>query len=161
RSLIAIQSEGRPSSVPEGYVAIVARVDKNTSDTEMERIKGDLRELEYDAQTFQDSIGIFKQVIGAVIAVLNFFAIIALIAASFGIVNTLLMAVQERTKEIGLMKAMGLSRGKIFVLFSLEAILLGFWGSLFGSLAGIGIGQLVNRYASNTFLKELPGFTLT
>ena len=98
---------------------------------------------------------------GAIIAVLNFFAIIALVAASFGIVNTLLMAVQERTKEIGLMKAMGLGGGKIFLLFSIEAILLGFWGSLLGSLAGIGVGMIANSYASSTFLKDLPGFSLT
>jgi len=86
---------------------------------------------------------------------------IALLAASFGIINTLLMAVQERTREIGLMKAMGLGRNKIFMLFSIEAVLLGFWGSLLGSLAGIGIGQVVNRIASDTFLKDLPGFNLT
>lgn len=59
------------------------------------------------------------------------------------------------------MKAMGLGRNKIFMLFSIEAVLLGFWGSLLGSLAGIGIGQVVNRIASDTFLKDLPGFDLT
>ncbi len=161
RNLVAVQSEGKPASAPEGYLGVIARVDKNTTSEEMERIKSDLRDKGYDAQTFQDQIGILKQVIGAIIMVLNFFAVIALIAASFGIVNTLLMAVQERTKEIGLMKAMGLGRGKIFLLFSLEAILLGFWGSLFGSLAGIGVGMIANNYASSTFLKDLPGFSLT
>lgn len=161
RSLVALQSEGKPKSAPEGYMAIIARADKNATDDQMEQIKNDIKEIGFDAQTFKDSIGIFKQVIGAVIAVLNFFAIIALVAASFGIVNTLLMAVQERTKEIGLMKAMGLGGGKIFLLFSIEAILLGFWGSLLGSLAGIGVGMVANHIASDTFLKDLPGFTLT
>lgn len=161
RNLSAVQSEGKPAAAPTGYMAVIARVAKGTSDGDMQRIKSDLKAKGYDAQTFQDSIGVFKQVIGAIIMVLNFFAIIALLAASFGIVNTLLMAVQERTKEIGLMKAMGLGRGKIFLLFSIEAILLGFWGSLLGSLAGIGIGQVANRVATNTFLKDLPGFSLT
>ncbi len=161
RNLTSIQNDGKPAAAPEGYMAVIARVNADTSATEMEQIKSDLRDKGYDAQTFQDSIGLFKQVIGAIIAVLNFFAILALVAASFGIVNTLLMAVQERTKEIGLMKAMGLGRGKIFLLFSIEAILLGFWGSLIGSLAGIGIGLLANQFASNSFLKDLPGFDLT
>lgn len=161
RNLTSIQNDGKPAATPEGYMAVIARVNADTSATEMEQIKSDLRDKGYDAQTFQDSIGLFKQVIGAIIAVLNFFAILALVAASFGIVNTLLMAVQERTKEIGLMKAMGLGRGKIFLLFSIEAILLGFWGSLIGSLAGIGIGLLANQFASNSFLKDLPGFDLT
>lgn len=161
RNLVAVQAEGRPSTAPTGYMAVIARVAKDTNETEMQRIKDALKAKDYDAQTFQDSIGLFKQAIGAIIAVLNFFAIIALVAASFGIVNTLLMAVQERTKEIGLMKAMGLGGGKIFLLFSIEAILLGFWGSLLGSLAGIGVGQIANKVATNTFLKDLPGFTLT
>jgi len=161
RNLSAFQSKGKPETAPQGYMAVIARVQKGVSETEMTRIKNDLREKGYQAQTIQDRIGLFKQVIGAIIAVLNFFAVIALIAASFGIVNTLLMAVQERTKEIGLMKAMGLSGGKIFLQFSIEAILLGFWGSLLGSIAGIGIGQIANHYASDTFLKDLPGFMLT
>ena len=95
------------------------------------------------------------------IAVLNFFAGIALLAASFGIVNTLLMAVQERTKEIGLMKAMGMSSRKVFLLFSTEAMLLGFWGSLIGSLAGVTVGLVANKVATDTFLKDLVGFELT
>lgn len=161
RSLSAVQAEGKPSAISTGYMAVIARVAKDTGASEMQRIKDDLKAKGYDAQTFQDSIGLFKQAIGAIIAVLNFFAVIALLAAGFGIVNTLLMAVQERTKEIGLMKAMGLGGGKIFLLFSIEAILLGFWGSLLGSLAGIGIGQVANKIATDTFLKDLPGFTLT
>ena len=124
-------------------------------------MKKSLDKQGYTAVTIEDQIGIFKQVIEAVIMVLNFFAAIALLAASFGIINTLLMAVQERTKEIGLMKAMGMSSKRVFLLFSIEAILLGFWGSLLGSLAGVGIGKLVNKLASDTFLKDLAGFDLT
>lgn len=156
-----IQLEGQSQTASGGHFAVIARMADTVEEDEIEQIKSQLKEMGYDAATFQDSIGTFKQVVGAIVAVLNFFAIIALVAASFGIVNTLLMAVQERTKEIGLMKAMGLGGGKIFLLFSVEAILLGFWGSLLGSLAGIGIGQVVNLVASDTFLKDLPGFNLT
>lgn len=161
RTLSAIQAEGIPETAPSGHMAVIARVAADTSSADIESIKSELGDKGYSAQTFQDGIGQLKQIINAIIAVLNFFAIIALVAASFGIVNTLLMAVQERTKEIGLMKAMGLGRGKIFLLFSVEAILIGFWGSLLGSLAGIGIGQVANYVASDTFLKDLPGFSLT
>lgn len=161
RALNAIQSEGRPKGATNGYVSVVARVAEDASAGDILAVKEALSSKGYAAQTIQDRIGLFKQVISAIITVLNAFAVIALLAASFGIVNTLLMAVQERTKEIGLMKAMGLSGKKIFLLFSIEAILLGFWGSLLGSLAGIGVGLAANYYASSTFLKELPGFNLT
>lgn len=159
--LIRLQQEGLPDAQKQQYISALARVDPNISDQDLQEIKDELDAKGYTAATIDDQIGIFKQVIDAMIMVLNFFAAIALLAASFGIVNTLLMAVQERTKEIGLMKAMGMGSGKVFLLFSIEAVLLGFWGSLLGSLAGIGIGLLANRIASDTFLKDLAGFDLT
>lgn len=161
KSLRDIQLSGLPPTAAEQYPAVIARFDTSINEEELTAIKTRLDEQGYQGMTVEDTIGIIKQVIDAITAVLNFFAAIALLAASFGIINTLLMAVQERTREIGLMKAMGLGRNKIFLLFSIEAVLLGFWGSLLGSLAGIGVGQIVNNVASNSFLKELPGFDLT
>ena len=96
-------------------------------------------------------------IINAIIAVLNGFAIIALLAAGFGIINTLLMSVQERTKEIGLMKAMGMYAHKIFLLFSFEAVILGFWGSVSGVLFAIATGTIVNQILMKGLLKDLSG----
>lgn len=155
-----IRTAGLPVAATSQHLGAIARVPATISDDEMQTLKDELGKKGFVGLTVQDRIGIFKQVVDAIIMVLNFFAAIALLAASFGIVNTLLMAVQERTKEIGLMKAMGMRSQRIFALFSIEAILLGFWGSLFGSLAGIGIGRIVNNIASDTFLKDLPGFEL-
>lgn len=92
--------------------------------------------------------------------VLNAFAIVALIAAAFGIVNTLLMSVQERTREIGLMKAMGMGSARIFTLFSLEAVAIGIIGSVLGvgtaMLAGAGLSSAL----SAGLLADLEGLTL-
>lgn len=154
------QTAGLPDALRDRYFGVSAFMAEGVSEQEIETIKEGLSEKGYNAATIDDQIGIIKQVIDAIVMVLNIFAAIALLAASFGIVNTLFMAVQERTKEIGLMKAMGMRSGKVFALFSIEAILLGFWGSLIGSLAGVGVGQVVNRIAADTFLKDLPGFNL-
>ena len=159
--LHAIQTAGLPVELSNQYIAVIARFDTSISQQELQDIKNGLDEKGYTAKTVQDQIGIIKNVINAITYVLIFFGAIALLAAIFGIVNTLFMSVQERTKEIGLMKAMGMSRSKVFLLFSVEAILLGFWGSLLGIVAAEGIGQIVNRVASNSFLKDLPGFNLT
>lgn len=137
-----------------------ARFDRGLDTAGITKLKDDLKKGGYSARTYQDAIGVFKQVISGIIATMSFFAAIALLAASFGIINTLFMAVQERTKEIGLMKAMGMRRGRIFLLFSIEAMLIGFWGSLLGILAAIGIGQIANKIVSTTILKDLPGFAL-
>ncbi len=159
-AVYAIQTRGLPVAQTEQYMQVLARVAPDASEQEVQAVKDALNEQGFTGTTVEDQIGIIKQVIDAIVLVLNFFAGIALLAASFGIVNTLFMAVQERTKEIGLMKAMGMRSNRIFALFSIEAILLGFWGSLLGSLAGIGAGQIINNIASNSFLKDFPGFEL-
>jgi putative ABC transport system permease protein len=101
-----------------------------------------------------------KSFFDAIILVFTIFGGIALLAASIGIINTLFMAVQERTREIGLMKAMGLGKGKIFLMFSIEAISLGFWGSAIGVGVAYLAKAIINPIAADTFLKDLPGFHL-
>ncbi len=133
----------------------------NTTDPQkIEEIKRRLDEKGFTADTFADrskrtydAIGIFQ--IG-----LNLFAFIALLAASFGIINTLVIAVMERTKEIGLQKALGMGRGRVFFLFSLESILIGFWGAALGIGGAIILGSIGNHYASRYFLESFEGFNL-
>jgi putative ABC transport system permease protein len=100
-----------------------------------------------------DAIGIFK-------TGMNLFALVALLAASFGIINTLVIAVLERTKEIGLQKALGMGRGKIFAIFSLESVLIGFWGALLGTVAGIAVGLIANKVLITAYAGSFEGFTL-
>lgn len=160
RTLYDYQTKDLPDAYKKQYGAATARFSTSLDEVGITQLKERVTKAGYSAQTYKDAIGIFKQVINGIIAVLTFFAAIALLAASFGIINTLYMAVQERTKEIGLMKAMGMRPGRIFLLFSIEAALIGFWGSLLGVGAAIGIGQIANKIVSTTILKDLPGFTL-
>lgn len=159
-SIHELQFAGMPEQAKTQYAAATAKFNKDATDEEVQAIKDDLKESGYSAMTVEDTVGSIKDVVSGITVVLNFFAAIALLAASFGIVNTLLMAVQERTKEIGLMKAMGMRASRVFLLFSIEATLLGFWGSLLGSVVAIVVGLIANDIASNTVLKGLPGFDL-
>jgi putative ABC transport system permease protein len=154
------QTQGLSAAVRDQFNFAVARFDTSLTEEQQTQLKEKLKKKGYEAQTVADRIGLVKSVISGIVAVLSFFAAIALLAASFGIINTLLMAVQERTKEIGLMKAMGMGRGRIFLLFSFEAVMIGFWGSLVGVAVAIGIGQIANHIVSTTILKDLPGFQL-
>ena len=79
---------------------------------------------------------------------------------AIGIFNTLVIAVLERTKEIGLQKALGMSRGKIFAIFSLESVLIGFWGALLGTMGGVVVGLTANRVLIAAYAESFEGFNL-
>ena len=123
-------------------------------------VKAELADADLAGQTVEDQLGVVQTIINGIIGVLTAFAVVALIAASFGIVNTLLMSVQERTREIGLMKAMGMSNGRVFGLFSLEAVVIGFLGSALGALAAVAVGSALAGSLSQTVLADLPGLRI-
>ncbi len=150
-----INYKGMPAEMNRSYMA--------TADVEPEKIKDiqkSLEEIGLKAMSVEDEVGMFKTFFDAILIVFNIFGGIALAAASIGIINTLFMAVQERTREIGLDKALGMSNGKVFLSFSAEAIMLGFWGSLFGIIVSYVVGQVANTVATQTFLSDFPTFKL-
>ncbi len=158
--LYAIQSVGLSANSLNKFNGAIAHFDASYTDAQITDLKSRLDKDGYTGETYADRIATVKQVISAIVIVFDAFAVIALLAASFGVINTLLMSVQERTKEIGLMKAMGMGRSQIFFLFSSEAVLLGFWGSFLGVLAAMGVGQIINRVATHGFLKDFEGLHL-
>jgi putative ABC transport system permease protein len=153
------QTAGVPK-LADNYLGAVAQRDPNLTDDQVEELKEKLGEMGYNARTLEDQIGIIGTVIDSILVVLNIFGIITLLAAAFGIINTLLMSVNERTSEIGLMKALGANRKTIFSIFALEAASIGFWGALLGVLVSIALGTIANNVASETFLKDFVGFDL-
>ena len=68
---------------------------------------------------------------------------ITLLIGLFGVVNTMMASVNERIKDIGIMRAVGASRGQIIKTFIYEAILIGIIGGIFGYLAGSGLAYVV------------------
>jgi putative ABC transport system permease protein len=157
--LLAVQSIGVPEADQGKYAQASIWFDPDATPEQIDALKERLEDAGYSGTTVADQLGTFKAVIDGIVLVLNAFAIIALLAASFGIVNTLYMSVQERTREIGLMKAMGMGSGRVFSLFSLEAVFIGFLGSAIGVGVGMLVGTGVSSLAS-TALPDLPGLTL-
>jgi putative ABC transport system permease protein len=142
------------------YQAFLVEFDKNLPQAQIDELKHTLEANHYTAQTIQDQIGTFSKIINGILVGLDIFGGIALLAATFGIINTLLMAVNERTSEIGLMKALGTNSKTIFSIFSIEAASIGFWGGVLGIGLSMAAGLIVNNYASKHFLKDFTGFNL-
>ncbi|GAB3602548.1 ABC transporter permease [Microbacterium aureliae] len=152
---------GQPQAWPIAVATIAGTGDEGeVTASDIEAVKGELTDLDLAGQTVEDQLGVVQTVITGIIGVLSAFAVVALVAASFGIVNTLLMSVQERTREIGLMKAMGMSNGRVFGLFSLEAVIIGLLGSALGAVAAIAVGSLISAAAAQTILTGLPGLQI-
>lgn len=157
-----LQTKNLPQSMTNQYLAAFTELEPGyETDEKIGQVKKDIENLGYVGYTIDDQISMVKSVIDAVTGSLILFGTIALLAASFGIINTLFMSVQERTREIGLMKAMGLSNTKVFTLFSVEAIMIGLWGSVLGILVAMIAGSALNSFALDTFLKGMDGFYLT
>ena len=152
---------GMPEALQSQHGLIIIQVRPGYESKEkLAQIKQELTNMGYSSISEDDYISSIKLFFNAITVILTIFGVIALITASIGIVNTLLMSVQERTREIGLMKAMGLSSGRIFALFSLEAVSLGFWGGMLAAGLAVVIKQTVNPWAGRNFLSGLPGFNL-
>ena len=158
QEIAKINNTAGETTLDSTYMQAVVKVD-NLAENE-QQIKDDLAEIDMVGQTVEDQMGMISGIIDAVTWVFNGFALIALLAASFGIVNTLLISVQERTRQIGLYKALGMTNGKVFTLFSTEAIVIGLLGSIIGIGLGAAVGVFGNSLLINGPLDSVPGLSL-
>ncbi|MBN1275781.1 ABC transporter permease [Candidatus Woesearchaeota archaeon] len=99
-------------------------------------------EEDFTVQTFMDLLDSVLVILDIVTTVLVAIAAISLIIGAIGIMNTMYTAVMERTKEIGIMKAIGARNSDVLLLFLIESGLLGVAGGIIGILIGIGFASL-------------------
>lgn len=157
RALYDAQSVGLTAKARTSYPSAMIRFDPAASAADVTALKGRLSAIGYQGATVSDQLGLYRTAIDAVVLVLSGFAAIALLAAGFGIVNTLLMSVQERTREIGLMKALGMPSGSVFGVFSTEAAFIGLLGSAIGAGLAVLGGSFASGLLAGSLLSELPG----
>lgn len=96
------------------------------------------------AETFINLLGTIAAAAGAI-------GFITLIGAAIGLMNIMLVAVTERTKEVGLIKALGGKRGSIRAQFLFESTLISLLGALIGIILGVLIGNLVGSLMDTPF----------
>ncbi len=110
-----------------------------------------------DFEVFNDDAfrSIYQAITGGIVALMLLISSISLAVGGIGIMNIMLVAVTERTREIGVRKALGAPRRAILLQFLLEAVLLAVVGGVAGILLGAGIAAMVRA------LSGLPTFVST
>jgi len=97
-----------------------------------------------DVTTWEDELTFISWILKAVLVLTGVLIFILLVIVVIGILNTLAIAIRERTREIGTLRAIGMQRGKVLWLFLLEAALLGLAGGAVGALVGVAVAAGVN-----------------
>jgi len=125
----------------QGYNRAIVQV----ADTrQVAEVQAQIRERGYNAYSAMDTVREINSFFGILQAVLGGIGGIALLVAAFGIINTLSMAILERTREIGLMKALGARNRDVMSIFLGEAAFIGLLGGVVGVLIGWGLSSTAN-----------------
>jgi len=123
------------------YTMLTVRV-KNSS--QAEQVQDAIKKMKFGTYSFLDATKNIRRFFAILDGFLGIFGSLALAVASLAIVNTLVMAVLERRREIGIMKALGASDVDIRKIFFAEAAAMGAAGGVLGVLLGWGIGRVIN-----------------
>lgn len=130
------QSSGR-----KGYYQVLVKVQNPNQAPVVEQ---QIKDMGFAVQSDRQQLESINQFFLIVQAILGGIGAVALLVAAFGIANTMVMAIYERTREIGLMKAVGATNQDVMSVFLAEAGSIGFLGGVGGVLLAMGVNAVIN-----------------
>jgi putative ABC transport system permease protein len=122
-------------------------------------VEDQIKTMGYSAFSLADALQGAKRAFIILDIVLSLIGSIALAVSSLGIVNTMVMSILERTREIGIMKAIGGSDSDIRRIFLIEASAIGLLGGLAGVILGWAVGRIIN-FGANIYIRSQGGTTV-
>jgi putative ABC transport system permease protein len=135
----------------ETYGSIQVRVDDVQKIGE---VSDQLRAMKVGVFSIIDQLDEIKRVFLILNSLLSAIGVIALFVAGLGIINTMVMSILERQREIGIMKAIGSSEKEIRMIFFAEVSLIGFVGAIFGLALGWVVTRVANIVVNTQILPE-------
>jgi ABC-type antimicrobial peptide transport system permease subunit len=145
-----LREVSRAASDQPVYSSVSVRVQHPS---QIRTVEDSIKKMGFNTFSILDATRSLQQFFAVLDLFLGIFGSLALAVASIGIVNTLVMAILERRREIGIMKAIGASDGDVKKLFFAEAGAMGILGGIVGVALGWAIGQVINL-GTNVYLKR-------
>lgn len=154
-----LQSFAASKSPSPSYIAVTVRV---RSPKDVPQVEAAVKQLGFSAFSLLDATRSLRLVFTVFDLFLGLFGSLALTVASLGIINTLVMAILERRREIGVLKALGATDRDVRSLFFAEAGAMGFLGGVLGVALGWLIG-LALTWGTTIYLRrqDLPGVKIS
>jgi len=116
----------------------------------------DPTQADFQMLSQQDLLASFGQITGLLTVLLGSIAAISLVVGGIGIMNIMLVTVTERTREIGIRKAVGARRRDVLIQFLIESMFLSGVGGILGILLGAGLAVLVAALAASSGSSQVP-----
>ncbi len=113
----------------------------------VQTVQQQIKDMGFRASSLTDQLEAMKETTKMLRIVLGAIGAISMVVAAISITNTMVMAIYERTREIGIMKVIGASLRDIKLLFLTEAAFIGLAGGLAGIVVSFGVSQIVNLVA--------------
>jgi putative ABC transport system permease protein len=150
-----VRLAGDRDPLANSYGALIVRANRSS---QVEGIENKIKELGYNTFSLLDATRSLRKFFAILDLFLGIFGSLALAVASLGIINTLVMSILERRREIGIMKAIGASDGDVQKLFFAEAGAMGILGGCLGVLFGWAIGRVINL-GTRIYMERQQQFT--